>query len=136
MLQTSFAKYLEPGARPEGARELALALGAQLPSDAEALHHFGVAGPGWFDCTSEPLATKRVYVGPTPPDAPAGAFWFDSCELSPMLLVPAYVYPEDRDQLAPEAEARLAKESSWLALRPVARFQYAAFLDVRGRFTR
>lgn len=130
MLQAAYAKYLRNGADAAGAYELSIILTEQFPSDAQSLQHLAAGGPSWFECSAGELAGKRVFVGPKPPDASPGALWFDSCDLAPMLLVPPYLYPGERESLTPEARTRLERENTWFALRPVARFQYAAFLEV------
>lgn len=130
MIQQEFSRYLREGAHTEGAHTVAARLEARWPFEAEALMHFARAGTGWFDAQTAPHRGARVYAGAIPPQADVGAFWFDTCELVTMVLLPAYVDPADREDLAPEALERLARQSTWLAARPVARFQYGAFLDV------
>jgi hypothetical protein len=61
----------------------------------------------------EPWAGQRTHVGPTlPTEANAGDIWMDTVELMPMVLIPF----EDTDE-----------PILWLAMRPVARWQFAAY---------
>jgi len=130
MIQQDFSRYLRNGARADGAAAVAALLEAQRPFEAEALNRFARTGAGWFEARTGAHRGNRVYVGAIPPQSEVGAVWFDTCELVTMVLLPAYVDLADRDDLAPEAIERLARQSTWLATRPVARFQYGAFLDV------
>ena len=67
----------------------------------------------------EPWTGHRTHVGPTlPADAKPGDIWMDTVELVPMVLVPF----EDTDE-----------PILWLAMRPVARWQFAAFLKASRR---
>jgi hypothetical protein len=67
------------------------------------------------------------------PVAEPGALWFDTADLSTMMLLHSYVDPADRDDMSPELEARTAEETTWFAVRPVGQFQFAAFVEVVGR---
>ena len=80
-----------------------------------------VAGPGVW-------AGRRVVVGLHLPAAAApGDLWFDPLEVVPMLLVPA-APPAPPDPPAAPGPADAAPGYAWLALRPVAHWQFAAFL--------
>jgi hypothetical protein len=71
---------------------------------------------------------RRAWVGPVLPDAPAaGDVWLDVCELTPMLLLPRQP-PEDPSEYAPGVLERLTPFVAWLSLRPVGRWQVAAFM--------
>jgi hypothetical protein len=76
---------------------------------------------------------RRAWVGPVLPAQPeAGDVWLDVCELVPMLLLPREP-PEDPSEYAPGALERLTPFVAWLSLRPVARWQLAAFMSLAGR---
>ncbi|HEY5959677.1 MAG TPA: hypothetical protein VIV60_24145 [Polyangiaceae bacterium] len=69
---------------------------------------------------------RCVHMGPQLPAAEPGMLWFDTVELSLMVLLPG----TPLEEFAPEARHRFSPCRNWLALRPVACWQYAAFLDV------
>jgi formylglycine-generating enzyme required for sulfatase activity len=55
----------------------------------------------------------------------AGQLWFDTCELAAMILVPREPLGDDWH---PDAIRRWTPFVGWLSLRPVAVWQYRAFL--------
>ena len=128
-LEAAYAAYLRAGAGRSAAGELARILGSHLPSEAEALDRFATDGVGWFKASASDLPVRDVFVGPVPPNASPGSLWFDTCDVTVMLLLPGYVHPDERDQLTAEARARLENQFVWCALRPVLRFQVGAFLS-------
>lgn len=109
-----FTAYLTSGRAARPSAELAGAL-AETGYRLEAAVVSGAAGatvdlPGW------PWHGRRLWTGAQLPDsARAGDVWLDTCQLSPMLLVPR----DDAD-----AEDHYA----WIDTRPIHRWQYATFL--------
>ena len=73
---------------------------------------------------------RRAWIGTVLPDAAQGGdIWLDVCELTPALLVPRRP-PDDPSEYAPGVLERLTPFVAWLSLRPVARWQLAAFLSL------
>jgi hypothetical protein len=71
---------------------------------------------------------RRAWVGWQLPQQPrAGDIWLDTCELMPMLLLPRTL-EFDASEYAPGVLERMTPFVSWLALRPVAAWQFASFL--------
>lgn len=78
---------------------------------------------------SSPWNGLRTHLSPLlPTDAEAGDVWFDPFELSAMLLLPRPSLDPDEGDVAPEADERVTPWVSWMALRPVAVWQYRTFL--------
>jgi hypothetical protein len=72
------------------------------------------------DRTGAPWAGRRVYVGRRAPvDAVVGELWLDTVEVVPMLRI----------ELEAQGWARPARPG-WMAIRPVARWQFLAFVAV------
>lgn len=72
----------------------------------------------------------RAWIGATLPEAPAaGDLWLDVCELVPMILLPRQI-EGDPSEYAPGVLERLTPFVSWLSLRPVAKWQFGAFLEL------
>jgi hypothetical protein len=135
MLRETYRRYLQEGALPGAAAPLAAALTARgLTEEGELMARYAASGAGRYHITGGAASTALVhdvFVGPRPPAAAQpGDHWLDSCELSLMILLPPYVEPDDLEALSDEARRRLAGELTWFSLRPVARWQFAAFLDV------
>lgn len=109
-LTDGFAAYLRGNARePE---PLAALLG-EAGLSIEAL----IARDGWQPATGE---WSRIFVGRLPPsDAKPGELWLDSVEVMPMVLVEE-----------PTFRADPPRRPVWLAIRPVARWQFRAFVAV------
>jgi hypothetical protein len=96
------------------------------------LQRYGEQGPGLIEIDIENSVWKgfRASVGPhLPQPAKAGDIWFDTCELMPLILLPPEPLSPD-DEYSPEALARMSPFRGWMALRPVANWQYAAFLNL------
>jgi hypothetical protein len=145
MLRAAYREYLEAGATPEAAPSLADALAIRSrPTDADLLRAYARYGAheiaSAIDSKGESVrvlhargpsgdhARERVFVGPRPPpNARIGALWFDVVDLTTSELVPYVRDPEGASRSEMIASAR---ETSWFALRPVARYQFAAFLDI------
>jgi hypothetical protein len=117
-LSDLFTAYLTSGRAPQPSAELARAL-ARAGYWLEAAVVSGAAGatvhwPGsiWHG--------RRLWTGTRLPEAArAGDVWLDTCQLSPMLLVPrGAARDEDEDQ----------DVYAWIDTRPVHRWQYATFL--------
>ncbi|MFO1078044.1 MAG: hypothetical protein U1E73_10030 [Planctomycetota bacterium] len=109
-LTEAFAQYLRTDARHP--RPLATALHtAGLRLEAAMLERAGwqPGSDGW----------PRIFVGRTPPaDAEPGQLWLDSVEAMPMVLVEEPTFREP------------PRRPVWLAIRPVARWQFCAFAAV------
>lgn len=131
MLRACFRHYLEAMAgEPRAA--MARALDARgYTAEATLLRHHGEHGPDRLRLDHGAWAGRIAHVGPRVPVGEAGDLWFDTCELSLMVLVPRP--PEEIAKLSPVHLARLTPFVSWLAVRPVARWQFAAFVDVARR---
>lgn len=138
-LTDAYVRYLQDQADLLTQTNLLAALeGANASIEAELLRRFLQKGPGWTDALASDsiLAGRRVYLGPRlPPERQAGDIWFDPLELVAMLLLPA-AGPEPGERYAPEALARMQPFEGWMALRPVANWQYAAFLGMAKISTR
>ncbi|HEV7557558.1 MAG TPA: SUMF1/EgtB/PvdO family nonheme iron enzyme, partial [Kofleriaceae bacterium] len=103
-LVTRFIEYLRGGARDP--REIARA----LVVEGFSLEGELVTREGWY-----PLGDRRVFVGRRPPgDAGYGELWFDTIEVMLMVRI--------------ERPAHPAPRPVWLAIRPVARWQFRAFV--------
>lgn len=73
---------------------------------------------------------RRAWIGAMLPEAPAaGDLWFDVCEVVPMILLPRQI-EGDPSEYAPGVLERLTPFVSWLSLRPVAKWQFGAFLEL------
>jgi hypothetical protein len=135
MLRETFRRYLQEGALPGAAAPLAAALTARgLTEEGELLARYAAFGAGRYPITGDATGTSLVhdvFVGPRPPAAAkAGDHWLDSCEVSLMILLPPYIEPDELEVMTEEAVQRMAAQLTWFSLRPVARWQFAAFLDV------
>ena len=131
MLRETYRDYLQAGALPDAAAPLARALEAgPWPEAAELLHHYARGGPGAYPITTGARAGRTAFVGARVPEAPVGSLWFDVVDLTSNLLLPAFIDPDERDDLTPEALERAERETLWFSLRPVSRVQLAGFLDV------
>jgi hypothetical protein len=76
----------------------------------------------WYQC--------QVWVGEMLPDisaVTAGDLWFDICDIMPMILLPRD--PADLEGVNPAIVRKMTPYFSWLALRPVAVWQFMAFLE-------
>jgi hypothetical protein len=81
-----------------------------------------------IDVPGSPWNGLRAHLAPLPPtEAEAGDVWFDPCEIAAMILLPRVPLDAD-DVIAPDAAARVTPWVSWMALRPVAGWQYRSFL--------
>lgn len=128
MLRAAYRDYLRAGARPQDAAALAAALDdAGLVESAALLLAYDQGGPGRYELTVGERAGERVYVGPQLPPPEVGAYWFDTCDLALSILVPPDVDPDAN--YAPGVLERSLANQQWFALAPVARYQFAAFLD-------
>jgi hypothetical protein len=131
MLRQHYRTYLENGANPRDAAPLAAALASRgFPQEGELLHAFSQHGPGTYPFRSSTFPGNEAFVGARPPIAGPGAWWLDSCELSLNILLAQHIAPEDWETSTEEARQRAKGNLTWFAVRPVAVYQYAAFLDV------
>ncbi len=92
------------------------------------LNRYRDHGPGEAEVAlpDHAWAGARAHLGPElPASARAGELWFDVCEVGAMVLVPND--PPEADWSA-EARASWTALRAWLSLRPVAVWQYRAFL--------
>ena len=107
-LSSRFADYL---ARPTNAHTDALASAlTTAPSfamEAALLRRWAEHGAHATILDAGHWAARRVHIGPTLPPPIAGELWFDPCEVTTMVVLPA---------------------RSWISVRPVARWQFAGFL--------
>lgn len=128
-LTQAYVQYLKERNDAAAIAQMATALSDSAHStEADLLRQLHTKGAGWTVMQGGPFAGGRVYLGEgLPVDARAGELWFDPCELGVMLLVPRPIDP-DEDQLTETMRKRLTPYLGWLALRPVARWQMAAFL--------
>lgn len=130
-LTDAYVGYLQDQANPATRAELSNALekyGYIL--EVKLLREYEANGSGWSQILSDdsPWKSRRIFLDLQPPDeAAAGDLWFDPLEIVPMLLVPAEG-PVPGERYAPEALARMQPYVGWMSLRPVANWQYAAFL--------
>jgi len=125
-----YRAYLEHELDPSQGGRLARALLEVYPIEGRLLEAHVERGPGrhTIDDRGTPVV---VHTGAAPPmKAEIGAVWFDTCELVRMVLLGNYVDPETLGQLAPSARATLQPSLGWMALRPVAGWQFEGFLDV------
>jgi hypothetical protein len=132
MLRESFRHYLEDlGSAARRAAMIDALTAAGLTTEARLLAHYASYGPGRDVIADGPFAGREAHVGAHLPQAEAGALWFDIAELSLMLLLGRD--PRELADLSPEARRRLGPTVSWMSLRPTARWQVGAFLDVAPR---
>jgi hypothetical protein len=109
-----FTAYLTSGRAARPSAELARAL-AGAGYRLEAAVASGTSG-ATVDLPGSPWDGRRLWTGAQQPDsARAGDVWLDTCQLSPMLLVPRHE-ADDEDLYA------------WIDIRPIHRWQYATFL--------
>jgi hypothetical protein len=125
-LSDHFAAWLDD---PAAWGPLANELARDEPLDAALLRAYGERGPHATTVGDEGgrWAGRRVHLGPLPPSPSLGELWFDPCEAAAMLVVPD-VPEESTRTWAPSARADWRPERSWIALRPVAKWQFAGFL--------
>lgn len=132
MLRETFRDYLQ--CLDSAARRAAMIdalVAAGLATEARLLAGYAAHGPG-KGIADGPFAGQEVYVGARlPPHATAGTLWFDIAELTLMLLLERD--PRELAGLPTEASRRLGPTVSWMSLRPTARWQVSAFLDVALR---
>ncbi len=130
-LVDAYVHYLQDRADLRGQTDLLAALEeANAAMEAALLRRFLKEGPGWTEAPASggAWAGRRVYLSLTlPTDRQAGDLWFDPLELVTMLLLPAEG-PTPGERYAPEALARMQPFVAWMALRPVANWQYSGFL--------
>jgi len=131
MLRERFRHYLEDmTAAPREALAGALVAHGHA-TEATLLRHYAEHGPTSHRLTEGRWAGHTAHVGPRVPTASGGDLWLDTCEVSLMVLVPRS--PAELATLSPAHLARLTPFVSWLALRPVGRWQFGAFVDVAPR---
>jgi hypothetical protein len=123
-----FTDYLASGRAPRPAARLAGALqagGYRLEAAAlsgKAGTTVSVAGSAWNG--------RRLWTGTQlPSDAQAGDVWLDTCQLTPMMLVPReeLAYGED---IPLQRLERITPFIGWIDERPVQRWQFGAFLTL------
>ena len=130
-LTDRFARYLCGDARHESA-QLAAELGAAgYTLESSSLERFAKIGPHrtTIELPGNPWAGHRCWVGPRPPGGEvAGEIWMDTVEVVPMLLLPDEK-PDPNERYSPEALASFQPFRAWMSTRPVANWQYHAFLQ-------
>ena len=132
MLREVFRHYLEDlGSAARRAAMVDALTATGLATEARLLAHYATHGPGRHVITNGLFAGREAHVGAHLPQAEADALWFDIAELTLMLLLGRD--PRELDDLSPEARSRLGPTVSWMSLRPTARWQIGAFLDVAPR---
>lgn len=132
MLRETFRYYLEDlGSAARRAAMIDALTAAGLATEAGLLAHYAFHGPGQGVIADGPFAGRDAHVGAHLPRAGAGALWFDIAELTLMLLLGRD--PRELADLSPEVRSRLGPTVSWMSLRPTARWQIGAFLDVAPR---
>jgi hypothetical protein len=128
-LTVRYAEYLRTR-DPAQAEQLATALRESYPFEAGLLARYAAHGETALTLDEGVWAGSRTWVGPQPPAAEeAGQIWFDTVELVAMVLVPREPAGADWH---PEAIARWTPFVGWLSLRPVAHWQFRAYLEVAG----
>lgn len=83
-----------------------------------------------------PWNGRRAWLGDLPSEeARVGDLWFDPLELVPMLLLPTKPL-DPNTQYSERIIAEWRPELAWISLRPVAEWQYQAFLTLASLRTR
>src|SRR5436309_439839 len=120
-MEEGFRKYLETGLDPAAAEDLCRQLHLSgLQTEGTALQTY--IGDGAARAVSVDLGgiwrNRRCVAGPYPPAAVrSGDMWFDTVELTPMILLPRRAdVPPDR--------------GDWFATHPVYVWQFRAFLSL------
>lgn len=133
-LTEKYIEYLSRRADQATVRRMAEALAASgYGIEAALLHHLAAHGPGSTRLArpDSPFDGLPVHLGESlPAQADVGDLWFDPCELTAMILVPRI--PDEDEDAAPGSPEPYA----WLALRSVAQWQCAAFLQLASRKSR
>lgn len=131
-LVKTFVDYTRNAGEPGAAAALARALGERGYDVERSLLESVVARGSsgfWRDVHDGPWDGRRVWSGPDlPADGRAGDLWLDTVEVTPMLLLPWEMAPGET--MSPATAARLPAYYAWLALRPVAQWQFRAFLGL------
>src|SRR5262249_12043245 len=94
-------------------------------TEALLFERYAEGGPGRHVVDGGPWSGRVAHVGPRLPAGQGGELWLDTCELALMILL-----PRDERQLAelsPKLRERITPFGAWMALRPVTRWQFAAF---------
>jgi hypothetical protein len=130
-IEAAFTSYLRNRA-PDDLRQFSAALqnhGYGL--EGSALSRFVDLGSHEaFISLPNDAAPRPCWTGPKPPESlHAGQIWMDTLEAMPMILLPAEP-PDPNERYSPEALARFRPFRAWMALRPVANWQFGAFLVV------
>lgn len=131
-LSSSYIDYIRRPGGPAGpalSRELQ---GAGYGVEAALLSSYleGGTGQTTVELRGSPWSGHRAWLGPYLPDErETGDIWFDPLEVMPMLLIPDEPLPEDVD-ISPELLARYTLYRGWIAMRPVANWQFNAFLQL------
>ena len=128
-----FADYLASGRAPRQAARLASALqGSGYWLEAAALA--GTAGTT-VDVPGSAWNGRRLWTGSQLPSAAqAGDVWLDTCQLTPMVLVPREQDECGDDETPSDVLGRVTAYIGWIDTRPVQRWQFAAFLTL-ARFS-
>lgn len=137
-LPDAFSAYLRDRRNDEARGMLAATLeGHGYRLEARLLERWGgELTETEVDLEGSPWSGRRAWVGSVLPPRPrAGDIWLDTCELTPMLLLPRKL-DADPSEYAPGVLERLTPFVAWLALRPVATWQFVAFLDLARTVSR
>ncbi|CUS06212.1 protein of unknown function [Candidatus Promineifilum breve] len=98
--------------------------------EASLLHHYAVHGSSQtvVQAQIDVWQGRKAFVGPLlPVNAMPGDLWFDTCEISAMIMLPAESL-DPRERYAPSVISSWSPLHGWMSLRPVANWQFAVFL--------
>ena len=128
-LSDRYAEYLRTRDAAQ-AEQLATALRGSYPFEAGLLARYAADGATALILPAGAWAGRQAWLGPQLPAAEvAGQIWFDTVELTAMVLVPREPAGADWH---PNAVARWTPFVGWLSLRPVAQWQFRACLELAG----
>lgn len=112
------------------AAALSAALRDAQPFEAGLLEQYARRGAGVATVEGGAWQGHRAWIGPSlPPAQEAGQLWFDTAELTAMVLLPR---EPPREDWHPDAIRRWTPFEGWLSLRPVSVWQYRAYLELSG----
>ncbi len=137
-LRDLFTTYLASGREPRTAASLAAALAAVYPLEAAALLAADSSGATTVDLPEADTPGsvwygrrwhgRRLWAGSQLPlAARVGDVWLDTCQLTPMLLVPRQ---KDEEEAEDDQDADSGEAYAWIDMRPVHNWQYATFLGL------
>ena len=128
-LSNLYIDYLR-GRDATRAAALAAAMRESQPFEARLLERYATHGAGAFTVDEGTWKGHSAWIGPMLPEPREwGELWFDTAELTAMILVPR---EPPGDDWHPDAIRRWTPFVGWLALRPVSIWQYRAYLELAG----